>query len=49
MRERQRLGQHVQEGRRQIGFPGPQAWLDQLQIPVAQFAVDEVVEGERRA
>ena len=41
------LGQDVQERRRQLGLAGAQPRLDQLQIPVAQLAVDEVIEAER--
>ena len=45
VRERERLAQHVQHRRRQVGVE--LAALRELEVPVAQLAVDEVVEAER--
>ena len=47
MGDGQRLGQHVQQGGLELGLARPQARLDQLEVPVAQLAVDEVVQAER--
>ena len=50
MGERERLGQHVQGDRGDLGVVvGVQPRLDQLEVPVAEVAVDEVVEAERGA
>ena len=50
MGERERLAQHVQRDRGDLGVVvRVQPRLDQLEVPVAEVAVDEVVEPERRA
>jgi hypothetical protein len=48
VRQRQRLRQHVQQRLRGGLVAVVQPWLDQLQVPVAELAVDEVVQLERR-
>ena len=47
MRERERLGQDVEQRLRGIAVAFVEPRLDQLEIPVAQLTVDEVVERER--
>ena len=50
VRERERLAQDVQRDRGDLGVVvRVEARLDQLEVPVAEVAVDEVVEAERRA
>ena len=45
--QRERLGQDMQQGLRGRLFARVKPRLDQLEVPVAQLAVDEVVEPER--
>ena len=50
MRDRERLAQDLQRESGDLGVVlGVEARLDQLEVPVAEVAVDEVVEPERRA
>jgi hypothetical protein len=44
--ERERLAQHVQERGLRVGVALVQPRLDELEVPVAQLAEDEVVEAE---
>ncbi len=46
MGEGERLSENVDEGRRERRLAFSQARLDELQVPVAELAVDEVVERE---